>query len=123
MDLLQYTTSLLGGSGQWNSCSTCLTAWGQWAVELPQYTASLPGGSGQWTFCNTLPHCLGAMGSGPPATHRLTAWGQWAVERTPIFESLWTLHHRPQCPYFLVRPGPPRPPPVQDSSLGQRCSL
>ena len=57
----------------------CLTAWGQWAVGLPQYTAPLPGGSGQWTSCNAPPHCLGAVGSGPPAIHCPTAWGQWAV--------------------------------------------
>ena len=57
----------------------CLTAWGQWAVELLQCTASLLGGSGQWNPCNTLPHCMGAVGSGNPAAHCHTAWGQWAV--------------------------------------------
>ena len=30
-------------------------------------SASLPRGSGQWPSCCTLPHCLGAMGSGAPA--------------------------------------------------------
>ena len=101
-----------GGSGQWNSCYTlphclgavgsgtpatyCLTAlgqwavellpytaalsWGQWAVELLQCTASLPGGSGQWNSCNALPHCLGAVGSATPAIQCRTAWGQWVVE-------------------------------------------
>ena len=58
----------------------CVTARGQWAVDLLQYTASLPGGSGQWTSCNTLPHCLGAVGSGPPVIHCVTARGQWAVQ-------------------------------------------
>ena len=74
----------------------CLTALGQWAVQLLQYTAALPGGSGQWNSCNALPHCpggsgqrnscnalphcLGAVGSATPAMHCLTAWGQWAVE-------------------------------------------
>ena len=96
----------------------CLTAWGQWAVQLLQCTApqpggsgqsciaSLPRGSGQCNSCHTLPHCLGAVGSGtpamrgptswgdgescpgggrcqksgPPAIHCHTAWGQWAVE-------------------------------------------
>ena len=58
----------------------CPNAWGQWAVDLVQYTASLPGGSGQWTSCNTLPHCLGALGSGTPAMHCLTAWGQKVVQ-------------------------------------------
>ena len=58
----------------------CPNAWGQWAVDLVQYTASLPGGSGQWTSCNTLPHCLGALGSGTPAMHYLTAWGQKVVQ-------------------------------------------
>ena len=38
------------------------------------------GGSGQWNSCNALPHCLGAVGSGPPAIHCPTAWGQWAVQ-------------------------------------------
>ena len=69
-----------GGSRQCNSCNAlphclgavdsataamhCLTAWGQWAVDLQQYTAPLPGGSGQWNSCNALPHCLG-VGSNP----------------------------------------------------------
>ena len=55
MDLLQYAASLPEGSGQWNSRNAvphrlravgsgtpamhCLTAWGQWAVDLPQCTA------------------------------------------------------------------------------------
>ena len=74
----------------------CLTAWGQWAVELLQCTASLPGGSGQRNSCNALPHCLGALGSATsaihcrtalgavgsatPAMHCLSALGQWAAE-------------------------------------------
>ena len=74
---LQCTASLLGSSGQCNSCNAlphclravgtatpamhCLTAWGQWAVKLLQCTASLPGGSGQWNSCNALPHCLEAV--------------------------------------------------------------
>ena len=49
-------------------------------MDLLQRTAALPGGSGQWTFVNALPHCLGAVSSGPPAIHCLTAWGQWAVD-------------------------------------------
>ena len=53
----------------------CLTAWGQWAVELLQCTASLPGGSGQFNSCNTLPHCLGAVGSGTLAMRGPTSWG------------------------------------------------
>ena len=36
--------------------------------------------SGQWTSCNTLPHCLGTVGSGPPAVHCFTAWGQVVVD-------------------------------------------
>ena len=112
MQLLHYSAPLPGGSGQCNSCNAlphclgavgsgtpamhCLTAWGQWAVELLQCTAPLPGGSGQCISCNALPHCLGAVGSatpamhcltalgavgsGPPAMHCPTAWGQWAVD-------------------------------------------
>ena len=82
-ELLQCTASLLGGSGQCNSCNAlphclgatgsgtpaihCLTAWGQWAVQLLQCTASVPGCIGQCNFCNTLPYCLGAVGSATPA--------------------------------------------------------
>ena len=58
----------------------CLTAWGQWVVQLLQYTASLPRGSGQWNSCNELPHRLGAMGCATPAMRYLIAWGHWAVE-------------------------------------------
>ena len=66
----------------------CLTTWGQWVVQLLQCTTSLPGGSGQWNSCNTLPHRLGAVGSGPPAMHCLTAWGQWAVDLLQCTASL-----------------------------------
>ena len=78
-----------GGSGQCSSCNAlphcpravgsatpamhCLTAWGQWAVELLQCSAPLPGGSGQRNSCNALPHCLGAVDTVTPAEHRLTA--------------------------------------------------
>ena len=58
----------------------CLTAWGQWAVELLQCTASLPRGSGQCNSCNALPHCLGAVGNATPAMHCLTALWQWTVQ-------------------------------------------
>ena len=37
----------------------CLTACGQWAVELLLCTASLPMGSGQWNSFYALPHCQG----------------------------------------------------------------
>ena len=57
-------------------------------MELLQCTASLPGGSGQCSFCNALPHCLGAVGSGPPAIHCRTAWGQWAVQLLQCTASL-----------------------------------
>ena len=62
VQLLQCTTSLPGGSGQWHSCNAlphclgavgsatpamhCLTAWGQWTAQLLKCTASLPWG--QW---------------------------------------------------------------------------
>ena len=66
----------------------CLTAWGQWAVQLLQYTAALSGDSGQRNSCNALPHCLGAVGSGTPALHCPTAWGQWAVQRVQYTAAL-----------------------------------
>ena len=53
---------------------------GQWAAELLQCTATLPVGSGQLNSCNSPPHCLGAVGSGTPATHRHTTWRQLGVE-------------------------------------------
>ena len=96
MQLLHYSAPLPGGSGQCNSCNAlphclgavgsptpamhCLTARGQWAVELLQCTASLPGGSGQCNSCNALPHCLGALGSATSAIHCRTACRQWAVQ-------------------------------------------
>ena len=51
----------LGAVGSATPALRCLTACGQWAVQLLQCTASLPGGSGQWNFCNALPHCIGAV--------------------------------------------------------------
>ena len=58
----------------------CLTAFGQWAVELLQCTASLPWGSGRVNSYNALPHCLVPVGSATPAMQCLTAWWKWAVQ-------------------------------------------
>ena len=79
VDLLLHTTSLLGSSGQWNSCGTLphylggvnsgtpavhyCTALGQRAVGSLRYAAALPRGSGQW---NTAVQCR-------------TVGEQWAV--------------------------------------------
>ena len=68
----------------------CLTASGQWAMQLPQCTATLPWGSGRWNSCNALPHCPGAVGTAAPAMLCLTAGGQRAVQ---------FLQRRPQCPW------------------------
>ena len=60
----------------------CLTALGQWAVQLLQCTAPLPWGSGQWNS---------SVGSGAPApfaTHCSSAWGQWAVQPLQCTASL-----------------------------------
>ena len=73
VQLLQYTTSLPGGSGQCNSCK-----------GMPHCL----GGSGQCNFCNALPYGCGAVGSGTPATHYLTAWGQWAMQLLQYIASL-----------------------------------
>ena len=62
-------------AGSGTSAMYCLSACGQSAVELVlctavellQHSALPPGGSGQRGSCNTLPHCLGALGSGTPA--------------------------------------------------------
>ena len=48
----------------------CLTAWGQWDVEL---TASLLDGSEHCNSCNALPNCLGAVDSGTLQSHCLAA--------------------------------------------------
>ena len=74
----------LGAVGSAIPATHCLTAWGQWAVQLLQYTAAnpcnalphCPGGSGQCNSCNALPHCPGAVGNATVAMHCLTAWGQ-----------------------------------------------
>ena len=63
----------LGAVGSATPVMHCLTACGQWAVELLLCTATLFGGSGLWNSCNALPHCLGALGSGTPVMHRHTA--------------------------------------------------
>ena len=73
----------LGAVGSATPAIHCLTAQGQWAVELLLNTASPPGGSGQWSCrscCNALLLCLGAVGSATPALRCLTSSGQWAVE-------------------------------------------
>ena len=67
VEILPHTATLLVDSGQWNPATHLCTVVGQWAVELLLHTAALPGGSGQWNSCCTLPHCLGAVGSGAPA--------------------------------------------------------
>ena len=78
----------LGAVGSLTPAMHCLTALGQWAVQLLQCTASLPRGSGQCNSCTTLPHCPGAVGSATPAMHCLAAWGQWAVELLQCTASL-----------------------------------
>ena len=66
----------------------CLTAWGQWAVQLLQCTAPLPWGTRQCNSCNALPHCLGAVHSATPAMHCPAAWGQRAVQLLKCTASL-----------------------------------
>ena len=90
VELLLRIASLLGGSGLCNSYNAlphCLGAVGSGSLamrgptgtgspaqealtafraELLQCTATLLGRSGQWNSCHALPHCLGAVGSGPP---------------------------------------------------------
>ena len=86
----------------------CLTAWGQWAVELVQCTATLPGGSGQRNSCYALPHSLWAVGNGTSAMHCLTAWGQWAVELLQCCVTAsgqWTVHLVPCTATLPVGPG------------------
>ena len=79
-ELVQCSAALRGGSGAVGIRTPVMHCHTAEAVQLMQCTATLPGGSGQWNSCNALPHCLGAVGSGTPASHCLTAWGQWAVE-------------------------------------------
>ena len=95
VNLLQYTASLLGGTGQWNSRNTpphCLeavatetpathrlTARGQWAMELLQCTAALPRGSREWNSFDTLPHCRGGSGQWNSCNAPPHCLGKWAV--------------------------------------------
>ena len=88
VDVLQYTTPLPGGSGQWTSCNTLPPCLGAVGSALPAVHCPAAGGSGQWTSCNTLSHCLGAVGSGSPAVYCPTAWGEWAVELLQYTASL-----------------------------------
>ena len=80
VELLQRTATPPGGCGQWNCCYAlphclgavgsgtpavhCLTALGQWVVQLMQ----------------PLPHCLRKVGSATPAIHCLTARGATVAE-------------------------------------------
>ena len=68
--------------GQWVVEHRCalLQCLGRWAVEPMRCTAALPGGSGQWKARGTLPHYVGALGSGTRDVHHCTGWGQWVVE-------------------------------------------
>ena len=80
VELLQYTASLPGGSGKWNSCNTlpdCLGAADSGTRAIHCLTAW---GSGQWNSFMALPHCPGALGNATPAMRYLTARGHWAVE-------------------------------------------
>ena len=72
VELLQCTSKLRGGCGQWNSCNALphclgavgnttpvmnyLAAWRQWALQVLQCTASMLGASGHWNACDALPH-------------------------------------------------------------------
>ena len=68
----------------------CLSASGQWAVELLQCTPTPPAGRGQCNSYlgavgrgrsyNALPPSLGAVGSATPPMHCFNAYWQWAVE-------------------------------------------
>ena len=53
-----------GAVGSRSPAMHCLTACGQWAVELLLCTATMSRGRGLWNPCNALPHCVGALGSG-----------------------------------------------------------
>ena len=77
-----HIASVAGGTGLWNSCGAlppypwsmpggiiaahCLTAFGQWAMELLLDTSTLPGDSAYWTSCIALPESLGVVGRGTP---------------------------------------------------------
>ena len=65
----------MGAEGSAIPAIRCLSALGQWAVQLLQCTASLPGSSGRWNSCHALPQQPGAVGSGPSAISASTSWG------------------------------------------------
>ena len=62
---LQHAATLPGWAmGSGTPALHCRYACGRWARELTHYTTPLLGGSEEWSSCNTIPHCLGAVGSG-----------------------------------------------------------
>ena len=106
--------------GQWVvehvQCSASLPGGSGYCI-LPQYTASPPRGSRQWNSYSTLPlspgavgscapvtlpHCLGALGSGTSVIHRLTAWGQRALDPLQYTASLRGCSG--QCNSLIVLP-------------------
>ena len=58
----------------------CLTAWGQWTVQLLSCTATVTRVSGPWNSCNALRHRLGVVGGGTPVIHCLTAQARCSFE-------------------------------------------
>ena len=98
MELVQNTTTLPWGGGQWKFAAHNRNVEGQWAVELPRKTATppwvggklvvellphtvtLPWGSRQWNTCRTQPPRPGAAGSSTPAARCHTTLVQWAAE-------------------------------------------
>ena len=66
----------------------CFSASAHWAAQPVQRTTSLPRGSGHRNSCKTLPHCLGAVGTGTHAMHRHSVRRQWAVQHVRYTASL-----------------------------------
>ena len=99
VQLLQRAASLLGHSGQWNSCNARGPQLGERGG--PPRRRSLPK---KRNSCNALPHCLEAVGSATRAMHCRTTWRRWAVQllqcTTPLgwaSGQLNSCHALPKC--------------------------
>ena len=69
-----------GAVGNATLAMHCLTAWGQWAVDLLLFTTTFLRGSGQWNSRNAIPYRVEAVGSATSVIHCLTAWGHRAMQ-------------------------------------------
>ena len=78
VQILECSAPLPRGSG--TLVIQCHTARGHWTVELIHCNALPSWSSGLYNSCTAMCYCLGAVGTGTPATHYLAALRQWVVQ-------------------------------------------